>query len=164
MTTGKRAEKERRRRLAVQRVLEGYSQQEVAKFLGVAKSTVSGWMKAHRERGDAGLAAGTGGGRPRKLSPEQEAEVLTWFNRPATDFGFPTELWTAPRVAQLIERKWQIQFHERYLNQWLAERRITPQKPRRVPRERDDNKIRHWLRYQWPRVKNGRKSAARASY
>ena len=52
-------------------------------------------------------------------------------------FGFPTELWTAARTAQVIYRKWRIKFHPRYLSQWLAERRITPQKPRfQAPRAR----------------------------
>ena len=43
------AELERRRRLAVERVRSGYSQQETAKFLGVSKTSVSQWMKAHRQ-------------------------------------------------------------------------------------------------------------------
>jgi transposase len=157
-------ERERRRRLAVQRVNEGRSQKEVAAFLGVSKGTVSGWVKAYREQGDSALASKSRSGRPRKLSAEQEQEVLSWFSRPPTDFGFDNELWTAPRVAKLIERKWRIHFNARYISQWLAERRITPQKPCRQPRERDESKIRHWTRYVWPRVKNGQRSSARISF
>jgi transposase len=155
---------ERRRRLAVARVLEGHTQQEVAKFLGVAKSAVSQWMKAFRQQGADGLAARAASGRPRKLTKRQEGCVLRWFSQPATKFGFANDLWTAPRVAQLIRRKWGVKFHPRYLNAWLAERRITPQKPRSVPRERNDEQIRHWLRYRWPRIKNGRGSCARISF
>ena len=44
-------------------------------------------------------------------------------------------------------------------NEWLAERRVTPQKPRRQPRERDDEAIRHWVRYVWPSIKNNTATA-----
>lgn len=100
------AELERRRRLAVERVASGYSQQATADFLGVSKSAVSQWMKAYRQRGDAGLAAKFRPGRPRKLTMRQEKTVLGWFSKSATQFGFANELWTAPRVAKLIRRKW----------------------------------------------------------
>jgi transposase len=154
-------ERERRRRLAVEWVDGGQKQTEVAQLLGVGKSTVPGWMKTFRDQGSAALASKPRSGRPRKLSTEQENEVLSWFSRSPTEFGFDTELWTAPRVTELIRRKWKIRFHVRYINQWLAQRRITPQKPTRQPRERDEAKIRKWVRYEWPRVKNGRRSSAR---
>lgn len=154
------AELERRRRLAVERVVSGYSQQETADFLGVSKSAVSQWMAAYRQRGEAGLAAKPHPGRPRKLTKRQEQSVLGWFSKSATDFGFANELWTAPRVAKLIRRKWSVKFHPRYVNQWLAERRITPQKPQRRPRERDDGAIKKWLRYDWPLLQNARRASA----
>jgi transposase len=154
------AELERRRRLAVDRVHSGYSQQATAEFLGVSKSAVSQWMKAHRRRGEAGLAAKPRPGRPRKLTKRQERTVLGWLGKSATQFGFPNELWTAPRVAKLIRRTWGVKFHPRYVCHWLARRRITPQKPQRVPRERDDDAIAKWLRYDWPRLQNARRASA----
>lgn len=148
------SELERRRRLAVDRVLSGYTQQSTADFLGVSKSSVSGWMKAYRRRGDAGLTAKPHPGRPRKLTKRQEQSVLGWFSKSAADFGFATELWTAGRVAKLIRQKWNIKFHPRYLCQWLAKRRVTPQKPRRLPRERDEEAIQEWLHNDWPLIQN----------
>lgn len=164
MSTGIRAEQERRRHLAVQRVEEGYSQEEVASFLGVSPSAVSQWMKAFRNGGAAALAAKPASGRPPKLTLKQEAEVLSWFTRSPTEFGFRNELWTAPRVAEVIRKTWGIKFHPRYLNHWLAERRITPQKPARQARERDEAAVRHWKRYRWPRLKNERERSARISF
>lgn len=147
------AELERRRRLGVQRVRDGHKQAEAARFLGVTRSAVCQWVKAAR-RGPRGLRAKPGRGRPAKLTRRQERQVLGWFSKSATEFGFPNELWTAGRVARVIRRRWGVKFHPRYVSQWLAERRITPQKPRRRPRERDDDEIRRWLRYTWPQIKN----------
>ena len=141
------------------RVLGGYSQQEVAEFLGVSKGSVSGWMKAYRAGGFAALAAKPHPGRPPTLSADQEREVLSWFSRSPTEFGFPNELWTASRVAQLVRRTFHKTLHPRYVSAWLAARRITPQKPRRQPRERDERKIHDWLRVDWPRLQNGRRPA-----
>lgn len=152
-TDGTPAELERRRRLAVLRVRSGYTQKEVADFLGVHPRTVQRWMQIYRERGMRGLKARPAPGRTPKLSLRQEQAVLRWFRQSPTEFGFSTELWTAPRVAELILRKFGKEFHPRYVNQWLAQRHITPQKPSRQARERNQREIRRWLREEWPRIK-----------
>jgi transposase len=156
-TTRSAQELENRRRLAVARVNEGYAQTEVARFLGVNVRSVRRWVAAHRAEGDAGLAATVAPGQPARLTPDQVEVVLGWLARPATDFGFATELWTAPRVAKLIEKDFGIAYHPRYLNEWLTARGITPQKPRRVPRERDQAEIDRWVAEELPRIKKTRK-------
>ena len=160
-TPGTAEELERRRRLAVERVLEGYSQQEVAEFLGVAKSSVSEWMTKYRQGGVEALTSKPHPGRPPRLTAEQEQEILGWFSRSPTEFGFPNELWTAQRVALLIQRQFQIKFCAGYISQWVAARRVTPQKPKRQPRERNDQAIQAWMRTEWPRLKNGRRTSVR---
>jgi transposase len=150
---GTASELERRRRLAVDRVRSGYTQTDVAQFLGVHRTSVCRWVKACREGGRRALAAKRSPGRPPKLTAAQEREVLGWFSQSPTKFGFSTELWTAPRVAQLVAQKFHVHFHPRYVNQWLAEHRVTPQKPVRQARERDAREVRRWLREEWPRIK-----------
>jgi transposase len=53
---GSATELENRRRLAVTRVLDGYSQAEVARFLGVNVRTVRPCVADYRRDGDTGLA------------------------------------------------------------------------------------------------------------
>jgi transposase len=110
------------------------------------------------------LAAKQSPGRPRQLTSAQETEVMGWFSRSPTEFGFSTELWTAPRVAKLIVKKFRVRFHPRYINQWLAQRRITPQKPAHQARERDEREVRRWLRKEWPRIKKVRRGVERIWY
>jgi transposase len=150
---GSAAELERRRRLAVTRIAEGWPQTKVAAFLGVDPRTVRDWWARHRADAEHGLDAKPHPGRPRKLTQAQEDAVLSWFSRSPTDFGFPNELWTAGRVAQLIRQQFGVRFHPRYLSAWLARRRITPQKPERQARERDPAKVEHWLAHDWVEVK-----------
>jgi transposase len=143
---------ERRRLLAAQRVEEGYSPSAVARFLGVSPRSVRRWLALYRSIGAGALAPVPHHGRAPKLLPSQEAAVLRWVTQSPRDFGFRNELWTAPRLAQLIERTWGIHFHPRYLNAWLAQRRVSPQKPVTQPRERDDAAIARWLSQDWPRL------------
>jgi len=140
---------ENRRRLAVDRVNAGYAQTQVARILKVSARR---WIRAFRAGGDDALQAKPRPGRARKLTPQQAATVLGWFRQSPKDFGFATELWTARRVAQLIRQHFGVSMNHRYLNAWLTARGITPQKPQRQARERDQAEIERWLREDWPRI------------
>jgi transposase len=160
---GSPAELEHRRRLAVQRVLDGYSTQEVAEFLGVDPSSVRRWVAAFHDRGLAGLAAQPVPGRPPKLSRTQEKIVLRWLRNSPTEHGFTTELWTGRRLAAVIEQEWDIRLNPRYLVAWLRARGYSPQKPQRIPRQRDPKAIANWLECDWPRIKKRRDAKPRES-
>ena len=160
-TPGSPAALEHRRCLAVQRLREGFSVAEVAEFLGVDPRSVRRWEAAFRERGGAGLAARPASGRPPKLTATQEKIVRRWLADNPLDHGFATELWTAPRLACLIEQEWGVCFRPEYLTTWLRVRGFTPQKPRRQARERDPEAIRRWLAQDWPRIKKKRGGGTR---
>ena len=68
------------------------------------------------------------------------------------DHGFTTGLWTAKRLNHLIQHTWDVAFNHRYLCDWLHQRGYSPQKPQRVPHERNDLVIRGWCRREWPRI------------
>lgn len=142
-----------RRSLAVRRAREGYSTQAVADFLGVDPSSVRRWLALYRSRGDDGLAARPVPGRTPQLTRTQEKIVLRWLSESPTAYGFATDLWSAPRLVQLIEQAFGVHFHPHYLSLWLRQRGCTPQKPRRVPREQDQEAIARWLEKDWPRIK-----------
>src|SRR3954454_17571237 len=160
-TIGSPAELEHRRLLAVQRVGEGYTAEEVAYFLGVDPSSVRRWVAAFEAQGVAGLAARPVSGRPPHLTSTQERIVRRWLADNPTEHGFATELWTAPRLAQLIEQEFGVHFHPNYLTAWLRRRGFSPQKPRRTARERDDEAIARWLEKDWSRIKKRRGGGAR---
>ena len=149
-----------RRCLAVQRVSDGYTTEEVADFLGVTRRSVQLWVAQRRRRGWAGLAARPCAGRPRKLSHTQEKIVLRWLQERPTDLGFVTELWTAARLSQLIEEEWGVHLHPRSLRRWLHAHGFSLQRPQRVPRERDADAIAAWLAGDWPRLKKKRAGSA----
>jgi hypothetical protein len=67
--------------------------------------------------------------------------------------GWKTQLWTADRVADLIERRFAIRFHPEHARKILKRRlKWTGQKPRRRAEERDEAAIAHWRRQDLPDV------------
>jgi transposase len=132
---------------------DGRGPAEVAGILGVHPVTVSKWLAKERAGGAAALAARPVPGRPRALTPAQEAEALGWLAEPAAKHGFATDLWTAARFAQVLERRLGVRYHPGYVRTWLAERRCSPQKPARPARQRDEPAIQRWKRADWRRLK-----------
>ena len=142
---------EQRRRLAVARVEEGWAQVAVAAFLGVSARVVNRWVTTHRE-GLGALTAKPTPGRPRKLTPRQEAAVLSWVAQSPTAFGYPDELWTSRRVAALIQKRLGVRFNSNYLVAWLTQRKQSAQKPAKRALEQDGAAVQKWVAEDWPRL------------
>lgn len=142
-----------RRQLAVDRVLQGYSLRQVARFLGVARFTVQRWMRSYRGGGFRRLKARPVRGRVSRIDGRRRRIVLSWLKHPATHYGFATERWTAPRIARLMTERLGIGFHPRYVSRWLRRQGVTPQVPAKVPQERNEELIAHWVATEWPRIK-----------
>jgi len=141
------------RELAVSQVNGGATQVAVAHGLGVSDRSIRRWLTRPAASATAAAAPPSRRGRPPKLDAAQADEVLSWVGRSPCEFGFATERWTAPRVAELIRRTFGVAMNHRYVNDWLARRRVTPQLPGRVARERDDAEVLRWVRHVWPRIK-----------
>lgn len=148
--------------LAVQRLLEGYTTEEVAEFLGADPSSVRRWRAQYRAGNWPALQARSGTGRPPRLSGTQEKIVRRWLKEPATEHGFATELWSGPRLAQMIAQEFGLRFHPDYLGVWLRQRGYTPQRPQPVARERNAQEVAYWGQRDWPRIK--KKPLARARH
>src|ERR1700693_1685154 len=97
---GNAAELERRRRLAVSRVVyDEVSHADGAREQRVSRRSVDRWVAAYRIGRSRALALKPHPGRTPKLTIGQEKKVLEWIGRSPTEFGYPNELWTGRRVA-----------------------------------------------------------------
>jgi transposase len=69
------------RLLAVRRVREGEKPSVVVKSLGMHRTSIYRWLKAEAEsdQGDSALLAQPISGRPPKLTPAQQEQVLGWI-------------------------------------------------------------------------------------
>jgi transposase len=124
--SGKRLEERRQRAVAL--LKEGWAPVEVARLLGVDRRSVRRWQAAYRARGAKGLAARPVPGRPSKLSVRQRKQLEVMLLRGAAANGFENELWTCPRMAQVIRRQFGISYHVDHLSRLLRSLGWTPQR------------------------------------
>lgn len=147
------------RRLEAGRLLqEGeLSKAQIARRVGVSRAALTQWSRRLRTGGLRRLKQRWPSGRPAKLTKAQKRDLLRTLKRGALAAGFPTDCWTLPRIAAVIERQFGVTYHPNYLNRLLAQLGWSPQLPLPRAAERDESLIAAWLRQDWPRIK---KSAA----
>jgi transposase len=147
---------EKRRRRAVQLLEAGRSLSVVARQVGAAVSSVFRWWQVYRRKGPRGLDAKPTPGRPAQLSPAQKRQLVTRLTRGPLRAGYRTDLWTLPRVAELIHQEFGVRYHPAHVWKVLTALGWSCQKPERRAVERDEAAIARWKRDDWPRIKKRR--------
>ena len=161
--SGSPEELERRRRRALALLSEGLLPSEVAQRIGVDRRSVRRWKAATRKRGADGVRARPAPGRPCKLAAKDKRKLEALLLKGPLAAGFHTNLWTCPRVGELIEQRFGVQYHVDHVGRLLHDLGWSPQKPTRRAVERDEEAIRRWIHADWPRVKKTPAAAARRS-
>jgi transposase len=148
---GTAAELERRRRRAVALVTDGESRADVARILGVHPKTLARWLRLSRQ--PHGLEPTPHPGRPAALSDAHLRALESLLLPGAQAHGWHNQLWTAARVARVIERHFGVHYHPEHVRKLLKHRLgWTSQKPRRRARERNDREVSRWLGDEYPRI------------
>jgi transposase len=160
---GSPEELQRRRERAIALLKEGVAPVDVASRVGVDRRSVRRWKAAFRRAGAAGIQAKPTPGRPGTLTPRHKRRLEQALLKGARACGFPTDLWTCPRVAQLIRDRFGVDYHVDHIGRVLHALGWSPQKPRRLAVERQEEEIRRWIKEDWPRVKKTPRSGARPS-
>jgi transposase len=144
---------EDRRRRALKLFDEGRSLNGVARAIGCAPSSVMRWRDKRRRGGEKGLKVGTSPGRPQKLSAASCRLLLRVLLRGAMASGYSTQLWTTARIAEVIRKKCRVEYHRDHVGRLMHRLGWSHQKPQKKALERDEGKIRRFVREEWPRVK-----------
>ena len=144
-----REQKEQRRLAAAQDLLEGeMSQVEIAEKHGVTPSAVSKWKSTLEEEGIEGLKSTNDEGNQgpdSELDERDREQLVELLEEGAQAHGWETDLWTAKRVAALIEHEFDIDYTVRHCSRILRELGYRPVKPRQDAAEKDPEEKRRWL-------------------
>ena len=162
-TTHTREELERRRCRAAALLDAGWSQEEVAEELGVTHGAVSQWAKARRAGGDEALRSKPHPGRKPKLDETELQRLEELLLRGPRAHGWATELWTLPRIVQLIEHEFGVRYDPSGVWHVLRRMGFSCQRPEHRARERDEQAIAGWRKRDWPRIKKARGGRGGAS-
>ena len=163
-TPGTAEQKERQRPRALALVQNGLSSAAIGRQLGVDPRTVRRWKSAYRRNGKSGLRIRKAPGRRPRLTAQQRRGVVRRLLQGAIAHGFSTELWTCPRIAQMIEREFRVRYHVDYIPRLMRGLGFTVQKPERQARERNERAIQEWVRRDWVRFKKRQHDTTRRSF
>jgi transposase len=132
---------------------EGWPEVLIAEALDVNKGTVSRWLAIAKASGVEALLGHTGAGHPAKLTPEQLVMVPEFVWHGAEAYGFRGDVWTCPRIAQVIRWEFGISYHKDHVSRLMKELGWTPQIPITRAVQRDEAAIEHWRVDVWPQLR-----------
>jgi transposase len=144
-------ELERRRCRAVALVEQGESPTVVARILGVTPSSLHRWRRLAQQ--PHGLEARPLPGPTPGLSDYHLRKLERFLLQGAHKHGWPNQLWTADRVAQLIHKRFGIRYHPEHVRK-ILKRRLgwTSQKPQLRAKEQNDKEVARWRGDEFPRI------------
>jgi transposase len=144
---------EKRRMKAARLLGKGIHEAEVARRVGAHRQSVNRWAKQLEESGIAGLKKASRAGRKPRLSEKELKNIREALKRGPEALGYETGLWTAWRVADLIERECGVQYHPGHVWKILKQLGWSCQRPTGRALERNEEAIRQWKKKRWPELK-----------
>lgn len=150
---GSPAQLEQRRFKAVELLKEGLFPGEISKRVGVDRRSVRRWKADYILKGESAIKAIPASGRPAKLNKRKKNRLEQILLQGAQKHGYSTDLWTCPRVTQVIHRVFKINYHPAHIGRVLHNMGWSPQKPERRAKERDEKAIAKWVKFDWNSIK-----------
>lgn len=144
---------EKRRFEAVKLFRKDLNNSEIGRRLKVSNQTVSRWRMEHQEGGSLALRRAGRAGRLPCLSEADKARLVELLLQGPERLGYETPLWTCPRVADLIQQNFGVEYHPGHV--WRILRRLnwSVQQPVGRALERDEARIDDWKHRRWPEIK-----------
>lgn len=149
--------KEDLRRRVVGAVLDqGLSKAEAARVFGVSRTSVHAWVDLYHKNGAVSLTPKRPG-RPRgggQLKGWQAATIVNLIKDHCPEqLKMPFALWTREAVRDLIYARFHIRYSLGMVGRLLRRWGFTPQKPVTRAYERNDERIRDWLKCEYPSLR-----------
>ena len=143
---------------------QGWKTPQIATRLTTTPQSVNRWLRASRRGGIKAIRAKPVPGRPERLSARQRHTLRQLLIKGAQAAGYHTDLWTCPRIAQVIRRELKVSYHVNYLPRFLASLGFSCQKPESVAKEKDAAAVRQWIDRDWHRIKKTLPAAELTSF
>jgi transposase len=121
---------ELRRLEAIRKLRDGGKRPgEIAREFGVSRAAVSIWRSKYQAGGEKALRRTPRTGRPPRMDAYAIARLSRLVRRGATAYGFASDVWTAGRLSQVIEREFGVHYHGNHARRLL--RALDVELPRR---------------------------------
>ncbi len=138
---------------AVDAVNSGEHPADVARALGLNRTTVYGWLAKYRGGGRGALLAKPVPGRPPRLSALQMRRLVALVTgADPRQMQFDFALWTRAMVRELIRREFGVGLSEVSVGRLLARLGLSPQRPLYRAYQQDPEAVRRWKEEQYPAI------------
>ena len=144
---------EKRRFAAVKLFGKDLNNSEIGRRLRVSNQTVSRWRREHHDGGNVALRGAGRAGRLPCLSEADKARLVELLLQGPERLGYETPLWTCPRVADLIQQNFGVEYHPGHVWRILRLLNWSVQQPVGRALERDEARIDDWKHRRWPEIK-----------
>jgi transposase len=128
----------RRRAQALLLVEEGHSQASAAQLLHTSAYRVHVWQDRFAAQGRAGLVDRPRGGRPAKLSGEDQTFLQTALEQGPQAYGFPVTIWSIRDLQALLKQERGVEVSVYTVHRVVHELGFRYRRPRRDLRHRQD--------------------------
>jgi transposase len=122
-----------RRGRALLGYIEGRRVIELAAELDVSHGSVNRWLQRYEAMGVEGLLTGTAPGRAPLLTKEQHEELAQLIEAGPQAAGYTSGVWTGPMVADLIEQRFGVRYHNHHVPRLLNQLGFSRDRQRPVP-------------------------------
>jgi transposase len=163
LTAEERARREQVRLAAADLIEAGVSDREVARRFRVTRMSANRWRRALASGGRQALASKGPGGARCKLDAGQLRVLQTVLDAGPAASGWSDQCWTLARIAEILHRRFGIEYTLAGLDLLLHRIGWSVQVPSRKATERDEAKVAAWKDEQWPVIKRQRRTWAPGS-
>ena len=140
---------------------KGVAQADVARELDVSRQSVSRWHEAWARGGVKELKGAGRAGRMPLLDSADLAIVEKAVRRGPRASGFATNIWTLPRIAEVIATLTDVSYHPGHVWRIMGQLGWSAQRPARRALERNDDAIDEWVATRSAHVKETAVAGAR---
>jgi transposase len=150
---------------AIDAVESGVHPEDVAATLGMARSTVFGWIARYRQGGKQALKARPVPGRPPKLTGAQLQRLYALIT--GTDprqLQFEFALWTREMIAELISREFGMKLSLSGVGRLLRRLGLSPQRPLWRAWQADPDAVAQWKSHDFPAIRAEAKKTGATIY
>jgi transposase len=138
---------------AVEAVSRGLPVGDVADAFGINRTTLFRWLRRHDANGLSGLERKEVSGRPRLLECLDKEALWKIVLKPATGFGYETDLWTIGRLHRVVQEEYETTISHDTIWRRLRDAGLTYQKPERQYFEMDEEAREEWMATEAPKIR-----------
>ena len=138
---------------AVLGYIDGRRVIELAEELDVTRGAINRWLQWYEAEGVDGLVTGKAPGAAPKLTYFQRQLLCTIIEGGPEAAGYASGVWTGPMIADLIQQRFGVRYHNHHVPRLLNALGFSIQRPRKRLARADVEAQAYWLRTKLPAIK-----------